>query len=235
MAKRKTTLDSWEKLYNNQKSLHSKQPDQKNLIDNYFFIFDCINNNILFTNISFETLTGHDSATFNIDKLLEIIHPDDLEYFYKCEETGLNFTNGLLFNEHYQYLMSYTYRIITKDGQEVYILQQCQAIEVNNQGNLSKTLVMHKRIDSYTERPANDYKIFDKSRNIYIDSENCYNLSKRELSILELIKEGKSTMDISKELSISKHTVDTHRKNILKKTNSATFIDLIRKISFNVA
>lgn len=234
MAKGKSTLDSWEKLYNNQKSLHSKQPDQKNLIDNYFFIFDCINNNILFTNVSFETLTGYDSATFNIDKLLEIIHPDDLKYFYQCEETGLNFTNGLTFNEHYQYLMSYTYRIITKDGQEVYLLQQCQAIEVNNQGNLSKTLVMHKRIDPYTERPHNDYKIFDKARNIYIDSENCYNLSKRELSILELIKEGKSTVDISSILSISKHTVDTHRKNILKKTNSATFIDLIRKISFNI-
>lgn len=235
MAKRETALDSWDKLYNNQKAFHSRQIEQKNLIDNYFFIFDCINNNILFTNVSFETLTGYDASTFNIEKLLEIIHPDDLPYFYKCEETGLNFTNGLTFNEHYQYLMSYSYRIIAKNGEVIHILQQCQAIEVNNQGNLSKTLVMHKKIAPYTERAPNDYKIFDKARNIYIDSENCYNLSKRELNILELIKAGKSTMDISKELNISKHTVDTHRKNILKKTNSATFIDLIRKISFNIA
>lgn len=234
MSKSTKSLNSWEKLYNNQKAFHSKQLEQKNLIDNYFFIFDCIENKILFTNISFETLTGYSAAEFCIEQLLEIIHPDDLPYFYKCEEIGLNFTNNLSFNEHYQYLMSYTYRIRCSNGNYIYILQQCQAIEVNNQGNLSKTLVMHKKVPAYEQRASNDYKIFDKARNIYIDSENCYNLSKRELSILELIKDGKSTMQISQELNISKHTVDTHRKNILKKTNSATFIDLIKKISYNI-
>lgn len=223
---------NWKELFDSQKAFHSKLPEQNNLIDSYFFIFDCLSNEIIFMNSAFDTVTGYDSKTFHVNDLIEIIHPEDQPYFFQCEETGVNFTNNLSFNEHYQYILSYTYRIKTENDKYIYIQQQCQAIEVNNHGNLSKTLVMHKRIDPYNERPTNDYKIFDKGKNIYIDAANCYNLSKRELEILNFIKEGKSSIEIADHLNISKYTVDTHRKNILKKTNSTTFIDLIRKISF---
>lgn len=222
----------WKELYQGQKAFHSRQPKQPELIDNYFFIFDCIENEIIFMNNSFNDVLGYDAKTFTVNDLVEIIHPDDQAYFFASEEKGLSFTNNLLFNEHFQYILSYTYRIKTASGKYIFVQQQCQAIEVNNQGNLSKTLVLHKRIDPYTIRPNNDYKIFDKGKNIYIDAENCYNLSSRELEILALIKEGKNSTEIAIELNISKYTVDTHRKNILKKTNSASFIDIIRKVSF---
>ncbi len=42
-------------------------------------------------------------------------------------------------------------------------------------------------------------------------------LSKREKEILYLIGKGKSSTEISVELSISKTTVDTHRKNMCRK------------------
>ncbi len=44
-------------------------------------------------------------------------------------------------------------------------------------------------------------------------------LSTREKEILSLILSGNSSKDIAKELYISKHTVDTHRRNVLKKLN----------------
>lgn len=223
--------EQWNALYQNQKAFHTKLPKQPGLIDNYFFIFDCIENSILFMNSSFTDITGYDATSFNVTNLVDIIHPEDTQYFFDCEEKGLQFTNNLLFNEHFQYILSYTYRVRIKSGDYIYVQQQCQAIEVNDQGNLSKTLVMHKKIEPYTTRPVNDYKIFDKGKNIYIDAENCYNLSKREMEILTCIKEGKNSAAIAEALNISKYTVDTHRKNILKKTNSTTFIDIIRKIS----
>jgi DNA-binding CsgD family transcriptional regulator len=42
-------------------------------------------------------------------------------------------------------------------------------------------------------------------------------LSKREIEVLKKICEGFSSRDIATDLFISKHTVETHRKNLLKK------------------
>jgi DNA-binding CsgD family transcriptional regulator len=162
-----------------------------------------------------------------------MIHPEDLPYFLNSEERGLAFTNKLVFNEHFKYILSYSYRIKTNKNEYIRILQQCQALEVNNSGHLTKTLVIHKRVKDFDIRPEDDYKIFDKSQNVYIDEQNSYNLTSRELEILNLIKLGLNSSQISEILKISKNTVITHRKNILNKAKSNSFIELIKKISIS--
>jgi len=42
-------------------------------------------------------------------------------------------------------------------------------------------------------------------------------LSQREIEIVELLSQGKCSTEIALGLCISKHTVDTHRRNILRK------------------
>ena len=53
------------------------------------------------------------------------------------------------------------------------------------------------------------------------DEEDCEptNLTTRESEILKLIAEGNSTLTIADKLHLSHHTINTHRKNILKKLN----------------
>ena len=53
-------------------------------------------------------------------------------------------------------------------------------------------------------------------------------LSEREMAVLNLVLEGKTSEEISKLLFISKNTVNTHRRNILKKTGTRTVVDLMR-------
>ncbi|MBF0695442.1 MAG: response regulator transcription factor [Flavobacterium sp.] len=53
-------------------------------------------------------------------------------------------------------------------------------------------------------------------------------LSTREKEILRLIGDGKTSQEIADQLFIGKTTVDTHRKNILKKMNIHGKTDLIR-------
>jgi DNA-binding CsgD family transcriptional regulator len=55
-------------------------------------------------------------------------------------------------------------------------------------------------------------------------------LTKREKEILQFIVEGKTSAQIASLLFISKHTVDSHRKKILQKTNCTTSIELIAKV-----
>lgn len=223
----------WNNLFSQQKSQTSQDQEKTHHIDSYYFIYDCYFNEVSFVNSAFHTLTGCSPETLSVEKLIDMIHPEDLPYFFESEERGLKFTNKLAFNEHFQYTFSYSYRIKTNEGQYIRIKQQCNALEVNNQGHLTKTLVIHQRVPDMIKKPDNDYKIFDKSRNIYMDNKNCYKLTKRELEILNLVHDGLNSLEIAEKLHISKFTIDTHRKNILKKTNSVNFMDLFRKLSFN--
>jgi DNA-binding NarL/FixJ family response regulator len=66
-------------------------------------------------------------------------------------------------------------------------------------------------------------QIFSKSRS----NQQKIDLTKKELEILQLLAKGKSVTDIADELSISKHTIVTHRRNILTKSDFNSIADLI--------
>jgi DNA-binding NarL/FixJ family response regulator len=56
------------------------------------------------------------------------------------------------------------------------------------------------------------------------------NLSQRQLDIIKLIKEGRSSREIALDLDISLKTVEVHRYNILKKLklkNTAALVNFI--------
>lgn len=61
------------------------------------------------------------------------------------------------------------------------------------------------------------------------EEEDCEptNLSNRESEILKLIAEGNSTLTIADKLHLSHHTVNTHRKNILKKLKVKSPTELV--------
>jgi len=51
--------------------------------------------------------------------------------------------------------------------------------------------------------------------------------TKREFEIIELIARGLNSSEISDRLFISRHTVDTHRKNIYRKGNFTGIRDVV--------
>lgn len=53
-------------------------------------------------------------------------------------------------------------------------------------------------------------------------------LTKREKEIISMIANGKSSKEISDSLFISTHTVNTHRKNIIRKTEFTSFAGLLK-------
>ncbi|MDV6170115.1 response regulator transcription factor [Flavobacterium sp. DG1-102-2] len=69
---------------------------------------------------------------------------------------------------------------------------------------------------------------FDSQLKNNTKAENNVPLSKRELEIVKLIGEGKTSQEISEILFIGKTTVDTHRKNILKKLSLQGKSELLR-------
>src|ERR1700733_10078547 len=76
--------------------------------------------------------------------------------------------------------------------------------------------------------------ISDQLLNDRDDEPNINNLTERELQIINYIKEGLSSKEISIDLNISLKTVEVHRHNILKKLklkNSAALVNFINNSS----
>ncbi|MCU0325998.1 MAG: response regulator transcription factor [Spirosomaceae bacterium] len=60
------------------------------------------------------------------------------------------------------------------------------------------------------------------------EAEENYRLTDREIEILRLISQELSNGEIAEKLFISERTVETHRKNIYRKTNTKTIVGLIK-------
>ena len=87
------------------------------------------------------------------------------------------------------------------------------------------------------EKLTQQIEFFDSEKNewgvasnleFYLNVDENKLLSKREIEILRWISEGLNSEEIASKLYISVHTVKTHRKNMLKRTNSLNSADLIR-------
>ncbi|MEX0875997.1 MAG: response regulator transcription factor [Phycisphaerales bacterium] len=53
-------------------------------------------------------------------------------------------------------------------------------------------------------------------------------LGARERQVLQLLAEGMTSGEIAKQLSLSVHTIDTHRRNIMKKTQTHSVAELTK-------
>ena len=58
-------------------------------------------------------------------------------------------------------------------------------------------------------------------------------ISNRERDVVRLLLTNKTSKEIAENLNISKYTVDTHRKNILKKLNIDSTFELINYFKSN--
>jgi two-component system, NarL family, nitrate/nitrite response regulator NarL len=57
---------------------------------------------------------------------------------------------------------------------------------------------------------------------------NAAHLTNREIEIVQLFEKGLSNNDIAEKLFLSVHTIETHRKNMFRKTETTTLLALIK-------
>ena len=94
------------------------------------------------------------------------------------------------------------------------------AIQSVFSGEIHVTMVAHAQTDT---TPATDH-----AASLTDDFRKRIGLSRREREILVLISHGLSSQRIGQTLYISKHTVETHRKNILRKLDFNSSTELVK-------
>lgn len=193
-------------------------------------LWDMVANRFLFA-IDERKITGYDVALYTaengVDFSLANFHSDHihgLHLFNQCayECMQRHRTEGQI--DRMMINMDAHYRVA--DDSYIHILQQIVPVETDSHGN-PYLFLSYIRDISHLKKHMSASLVFT-TRNVCVHRN--YNLDKRELEVvtlptnqekrvLELLGEGKQSRHIAAELSLSHHTVDTHRRHLLAKTN----------------
>lgn len=198
------------------------------------YIFDFSSREFMYISPDVKQVIGEDHDSFTAEDFMERIHPDDLLHFLHCQEVGSHFLFTHIDKEEIpHYKISYQYRFKNHKGHYELFLHQAIASSWDDEFKMTSSLANHSNINHITS--VNNKKVsfihILGGKSYYgistvLDIENYTNTVKqvtpRELEILRLISEGFKTTEVAEYLNISKETVATHRRNILKKTDFTT-------------
>jgi DNA-binding CsgD family transcriptional regulator len=211
----------------------------------YFYVIDFSNMSISHLSSGFEDIHGIKCSQIkNINDLLDLNHPDDMDFIFKAEAKAIDFIIKKIGLEKFtSYKGSYNFRIKTIDGSYRLFNHQALAILLDENYKLNKSLNIHTDISHLTEK--NNYKfsliglageesylnmdVFNTADDKYQTYISNKIFTKRELEIIKLLAKGYSTKKISETLFISPLTVETHRKHILQKSGCENSVVLISR------
>jgi len=204
----------------------------------YYYVFDIKNLEFKYLSATVEQVLGFPHDQVSVQFLMSLIHPDDHSIFLNHEATVIDFAKSLPNDKLPKYKMSYDYRLRTASGQYKRILQQVISLKYDQHNNLLYTFGIHTDIShlkknnesilSFIGLDGEPSYIDVKVRERYKPTGELF--TPREKEILLRILKGEQSQEIADKLFISKHTVNTHRKNILAKTNTKNTIELAIKI-----
>jgi DNA-binding CsgD family transcriptional regulator len=205
--------------------------------DSYWFALNHHNLEIEFVSKEVEEVMGYSPSDINIPFMNQNIHPEDLPWFLTFGKIIISFFSRLPLEKLKKYKVRYDIRIRKKNGEYARMLYQGILIEHDQEGKFLRTLNVHSDISylKHDGKPTLSIVGMDGEPS-YIDvgAENMFkesndDLSKREKQVLILLIEGRPSKEIGSRLHISKQTVDTHRKNMLRKKQLSNTGELIGK------
>ncbi|MCS3871363.1 DNA-binding NarL/FixJ family response regulator [Chryseobacterium ginsenosidimutans] len=206
----------------------------------YYYVLNLTNSTISNHHPNLLKLHGLKKYPENLKDIIDLTHPDDIEFIIKAEQKVVQKMMEIG-REHQLYLKaSYCFRMKTAAGNYELFHHQAILTQEDENQNLIQSINIHTNINHITKENPHTVLISgiglrQDFHQIKIDNPPAFenfsqvNLTKRETEILALIAKGYSGSEISKMLILSEHTVRSHRKNILAKTNSRNGKELLRK------
>jgi DNA-binding CsgD family transcriptional regulator len=215
----------------------------------YSSTFFCITNT---QSLEFEYISKNFNACLGLDSNLlktngmryfwSRIHPDDLEKWLKALNELMEFTlTNIAEDDRHKANYTWNYRFKNADDVYVNLIQNTTPLAFDSHGKpiigLAHYTVLHADIKmdiSASAKLLNEQNEYDT---VYFKNYGQKllgdGISHRERDVIRLLVLDFSSKEISEKLSISSHTVDTHRRNILKKLNISSTGELIGMLKMN--
>lgn len=202
----------------------------------FFYILDFTRLNIVFTSKRSKQLIGLEPEHVNPRTIFDRTHPKELKRHNVARSKMFQLTNEMHANPQDDFMIASTnYRFLNLQGKYNDLLIQGYVFkvrmpELNIYGMLLHTdLSKFGKINyGYNHYLGNDKDMFRYPDQEYILTGRVF--TKREFEILELLKTGHNSEQIAEKLFLSTHTIDTHRRNIIKKTGNSSTTELIYEL-----
>lgn len=197
-------------------------------------VFDISKRQIVFYSSNFGSLLGYSPADYEktgMHFFIDKIHPEDLFKMSSLSVSMLKIFNEFSSEEKLNYKMISEYRMLNSENKYVRLIEQYQMIELDNKGQI--WLMMGVVDVSPNQEEFNGIKsqLLNFKTGQFVAIEPPLNpqieLTKREIEILKLVKEGLLSKEISSRLSISLHTVNTHRQRFLAKLGANNSLEAL--------
>ena len=205
----------------------------------FFCITNTISQGFEYVSKNFTSCTGlknEDMFEGGMNFFWSRFHPEDISLWVKSLQSLMDFTMNDL-PEIKRNRMSYTwnYRIKKNDGTYANIIQNTTPLQFDDTKKPVIGLAHYTVLDNRIHMDVCASAKYLNEKNEYetlfftnLSSQNKLDIvSNRERDIIRLLLLKQSSKQIAENLFISKHTVDTHRRNILKKFNLTATGELI--------
>ena len=207
-----------------------------------FFTVDVFKGRYDFASDNFSDIFGYNPLWVRTiekqgDLLEERIHPADRDKIIDIQIKHSQFIYSLPAERRNDYRNTYQFRMLNAKGRYVNIISRQEVIQTDRNG---KAWIVMGMMDISPDQALSDdvkYSTYDIktgeiiSTLVPLESESA--LTSREKEILQMICRGLLSKEIADKLNISIHTVNNHRKNILKKLgvdNSIEAINIAREM-----
>ncbi len=205
----------------------------------YYYLFDFYHQQIKYIDPSIVNILGLDPESATVDSIKSCIHPEDIDYVAQTEAASLKFMLNQVGKKNLKnyYKTTYCFRFKVVGGNYELFHNESVFLSDEETGRISQVLHIHTNINHLTG--VSDYT---SSLIALKDTETAWSVSaskesegssldlhfsKREMEIIKLIALGFKSEEIAASLFISLHTVQSHRKNIIRKSGVKTSSELV--------
>jgi len=207
----------------------------------YYYIINFETLRMDYVDDRIQTVLGVDPKDWTLDKGFELIHPEDLKQMHRKEAKAVDFLmNHIPPEDILRYKVVYVLRLRHTNGSYKTILQQSKAITLSDDGKVQQVLGIHTDVTYLNMKVDHKISFIGDGRPSYyslstdeefkpeeLDFHTIF--TPREKEILANIAQGKTFSEIAGILNISPHTINTHKKNILKKSECHNTTELIAR------
>lgn len=197
----------------------------------FFFVGDMTNIKILYVSKGCLKMTGINHADLSPYHFFEFIHKCEYERFSAARTAFFKMSQDLFKEQNGESVISITLKLRQPDGEYINVLYQ-HYMYFHEAAKRVYLLQVHTNIDwikkikngfyYYNGKDLSTFRYPDKTM---LNQGIVYSV--RELEIISLVGSGLNSDQIGDKLFISPHTVNKHRRNILKKSGVAHVSDLI--------
>ena len=208
----------------------------------FFFVVEPVSHTYHFMGKQQESVSGYKNEEVmsrGMEFLFACLHPEDVvilqeKIYPKIADTLRELAKR---EDIKNSVTKFNYRFKTKNGVYLNFLEHLYVLETDQAGNPALFLGNIIILDTEEVLPlrltikitcGND-SLKTIHSDIYAPEKSAFgSITPREMDILRLLAMGKTSRQIGDEIFISHHTVDTHRRNLLKKLKCNSVVELTR-------